>query len=125
MFKAKIIGAGSIGNHLANACRSREWDVTVCDVDKEALERMQKRIYPGRYGRWDEAIRLFQVKDAPKREFPKFAGRRSVSVNSDVDLILIATAHDDYKSIDFDRLGIPVVDTRHILSSKNGLVLYA
>lgn len=69
MLRAKIVGAGSIGNHLANACRSRDWAVTVCDIDAVALDRMREKIYPSRYGKWDDAIRLFQVKDAPKGEY--------------------------------------------------------
>ncbi|MBI4818518.1 MAG: Gfo/Idh/MocA family oxidoreductase [Deltaproteobacteria bacterium] len=53
-----IYGAGSIGNHLAFACRERDWEVTVVDVDSAALERMRSEIYPKRYGAWDPAIRL-------------------------------------------------------------------
>ena len=56
--KVKIIGAGSIGNHMAGASRELGWDVTVYDVSGEALHRMRHEIYPSRYGAWDEAIRL-------------------------------------------------------------------
>jgi UDP-N-acetyl-D-glucosamine dehydrogenase len=59
------------------------------------------------------------------REYPKFAGRKSVEVTSDCDLILIATAHDVYKRIPFDSLGVPVVDTRNILNAMNGAVAKA
>ena len=38
MTKVKIYGAGSIGNHLAYACRSKGWDVTLCDIDTEHRE---------------------------------------------------------------------------------------
>ncbi len=31
--KVKIFGAGSIGNHLANAARVLGWSVDLCDVD--------------------------------------------------------------------------------------------
>jgi predicted dehydrogenase len=58
MHKVTIIGAGSIGNHLANACRSRGWHVTLTDNDAAALERTRTSIYPARYGSWDEEIRL-------------------------------------------------------------------
>ena len=51
--KVKIIGAGSIGNHLAQACRRVGWDVAVVDRDPEALQRMKHILYPSRYGRWD------------------------------------------------------------------------
>lgn len=54
---ALIYGAGSIGNHLSHAARRLGWEVTVCDVDPEALRRMREEIYPGRYGRWDAGIR--------------------------------------------------------------------
>ena len=58
MTKVKIIGAGSIGNHLAHGCRQRQWAVTMCDIDAAALQRTREDIYPGRYGAWDEEIRL-------------------------------------------------------------------
>ena len=57
-FSAKIIGAGSIGNHLAHSCRSRNWDVMLCDIDGVALSRSKDLIYPQRYGHWDEEISL-------------------------------------------------------------------
>lgn len=64
-FRIKILGAGSIGNHLSNASRVMGWSVDLCDVDPAALERTRSQIYPGRYGKWDEQIGLFQSKDAP------------------------------------------------------------
>ena len=66
MYKIKVLGAGSIGNHLSHAARSLGWQVTICDVDEAALERTRNEIYPGRYGAWDDAIELYPVKDAPK-----------------------------------------------------------
>jgi predicted dehydrogenase len=63
--KIKIMGAGSIGNHLANASRTLGWHVDLCDVDTSALERTRTEIYPSRYGNWDEQIHLFQNNDAP------------------------------------------------------------
>lgn len=63
--KVKIIGAGSIGNHLSNASRVMGWSVDLVDVDAAALERTRTQIYPDRYGKWDEQIHLFQTKDAP------------------------------------------------------------
>ena len=59
MYRVKMYGAGSSGNHLANASRVLGWDVTVCDVDEVPLNRMKNEIYPGRYGKWDEGIKLF------------------------------------------------------------------
>ena len=69
MRRIKIYGAGSIGNHLANASRRMGWEVTVCDVSTAALERMRTQIYPSRYGRWDDSIRLFLNQDAPTGGF--------------------------------------------------------
>lgn len=69
MKKVKIYGAGSIGNHLAYASRSMEWDVLICDVDADALERTKTHIYPGRYGAWDTHIRLYLVQDVPREKF--------------------------------------------------------
>jgi predicted dehydrogenase len=58
MHSIRIIGAGSIGNHLANAARSFGWHVTLTDNDPAALERARTDIYPQRYGAWDNAIVL-------------------------------------------------------------------
>lgn len=49
------------------------------------------------------------------RKFGQYAGKKSVEINADYDLMLIVTAHDAYREIDFARFGIPVVDTRNIL----------
>ena len=46
MYKVKICGAGSIGNHLANASRALGWSVDIVDVDPGALERTKNEIYP-------------------------------------------------------------------------------
>ena len=66
MTRAKVIGAGSIGNHLSHAARTRRWDVTLCDTDPAALERTRTGIYPQRYGAWDEAICLSTAAEAPR-----------------------------------------------------------
>lgn len=67
--KVKIIGAGSIGNHLAQASRRMGWEVVVVDKDPEALRRMKEEIYPKRYGAWDEAIQLFTSDQESKGGF--------------------------------------------------------
>ena len=69
MIKVKILGAGSIGNHLSNAARSKGWDVTLCDIDPAALERTRNEIYPARYGAFDEEIKLMLNDDAPSGGF--------------------------------------------------------
>lgn len=61
MYRVKIYGAGSIGNHLAYACRTKGWDVFICDIDPSALKRTREVIYPSRYGQWDSGIRLSEV----------------------------------------------------------------
>jgi UDP-N-acetyl-D-glucosamine dehydrogenase len=59
------------------------------------------------------------------REFPHFAGRKSVKVNGKYDLILIATPHDEYRKIDFEAFGVPVVDTRAIVKKKGKMIYKA
>jgi UDP-N-acetyl-D-glucosamine dehydrogenase len=59
------------------------------------------------------------------REYAKYAGRKSVEIRGDFDLILIATAHDEYKNIDFKSLGVPVVDTRNIIPDKDPSIFFA
>jgi len=81
MYKVKVIGAGSIGNHLAHASRQLGWQVAICDVDAAALERTRTQIFPGRYGAWDEAIELYQAQDAPKSVY---------------DLIVVGTPPDSH-----------------------------
>lgn len=79
--RVKVIGAGSIGNHLSHASRSLGWSVDLIDSDPAALERTRTQIYPGRYGNWDEAINLFPSDRAPKGGY---------------DLILIGTPPDSH-----------------------------
>ena len=69
MYSVKIFGAGSIGNHLANASRALGWSVDIVDVDGSALTRTKNEIYPKRYGAWDESIRLYLKDEAPKRDY--------------------------------------------------------
>ena len=63
--KVKIYGAGSIGNHLAQASRRMGWDVDMCDTDPKALERTKNDIYPMRYGAWDDEIGLYDFDTVP------------------------------------------------------------
>jgi predicted dehydrogenase len=63
--RAKIIGAGSIGNHLARALRSHAVGVDLVDTDGAALVRARDEIYPTRYGSWDAEIGLYLADDAP------------------------------------------------------------
>ena len=63
--RVKIIGAGSIGNHLAHACRNRDWDVLVVDSSSDALVRMVRETYPTRYGAWDDKIMVSKPENVP------------------------------------------------------------
>lgn len=65
MKRVKVIGAGSIGNHLSNAARQLGYSVDLCDLDPAAMTRAKEMIYPERYGQWDEEIGMFSMEDAP------------------------------------------------------------
>ncbi len=98
--KVKIYGAGSIGNHIANASRVLGWSVCICDTDPRALIRTKEMIYPGRFGAWDEEIQLFDNKSAP------FGG---------FDLIVIGTPPDVHLQLALEALR---EDPRAILIEK-------
>ncbi len=55
------------------------------------------------------------------REHARYAGKESDPVSGDYDLLLIATAHDEYRKLDLLSYGIPVVDTRNLISEQNVL----
>ncbi|MCX8022648.1 MAG: nucleotide sugar dehydrogenase [Syntrophorhabdaceae bacterium] len=59
------------------------------------------------------------------RKFPQFEGRRSVDITGDYDLFLVATAHDEYKNLDLLSYGIPIVDTRNLISGRHPLLYKA
>ena len=61
----------------------------------------------------------------PTRQFAKYAGRKSQPIDNTCDLILISTAHDDYQSVDFASLNVPVVDTRNMIKEANPLFFKA
>jgi predicted dehydrogenase len=84
MKKVKIFGAGSIGNHLANASRRMGWAVDICDVDSEALRRTREQIYPSRYGAWDSSIGLYSNEQIPTGGY---------------DLIVVGTPPDSHMAL--------------------------
>ena len=90
MYRLKILGAGSIGNHLANAARRLGWHVTLCDIDPSALARAKNDIYPSRYGEWDPAIELYSMADAPQSVYDLIAIGTPPDVH--VDLAIDAVA---------------------------------
>ncbi len=52
------------------------------------------------------------------REFAKYGGRKSAAITDDFDVILIATAHEDYRSVDFSKFKCAIVDTRNLLNGR-------
>jgi UDP-N-acetyl-D-glucosamine dehydrogenase len=61
----------------------------------------------------------------PTREHAHFTGRTSQEISGQYDLILISTAHNEYKTIDFTQYRIPIVDTRNAVKQKHALVFKA
>ena len=90
--RVKIFGAGSIGNHMAYAFRTKGFEVHVCDNDIEALTRMEMNIYPERYGKWDSKIKLYESSNAPIGGF---------------DIIIIGTPPESHLDIARCRGGVP------------------
>lgn len=64
-----IYGCGSIGNHLAYASRCNDLSVTMTDVSDEALKRTKNDIYPSRYSKWDESIKLAAFNQVQSKSF--------------------------------------------------------
>jgi UDP-N-acetyl-D-glucosamine dehydrogenase len=61
----------------------------------------------------------------PSREFARYAGRKSVEVSPAYDLILVATPHDVYRTLDFSSYTVPLLDTRNIVVKRNRLYFQA
>ncbi|HEY6950817.1 MAG TPA: nucleotide sugar dehydrogenase [Bacteroidota bacterium] len=59
------------------------------------------------------------------REHPQYAGKKSVEITKGYDLILISTAHDEYRKIDFKSFGIPIVDSRNLIHGSFPLLFKA
>jgi UDP-N-acetyl-D-glucosamine dehydrogenase len=59
------------------------------------------------------------------REHPQYAGRKSVELSNGYDAIVISTAHDEYKKIDFKSLNIPVIDSRNVVRTSFPLLFKA
>jgi len=58
----------------------------------------------------------------PSREYFRYAGRQSSPVQGDYDLIILCTAHDEYRDIDPGNLNAPVLDTRGFFADLPGKV---
>ena len=63
-----IFGAGSVGTHHANAARSLNCNVIVCDVNFFQFEYMKNKLYPSRYGTWDDKIKFVSWLEESKIE---------------------------------------------------------
>ncbi|MBM2846777.1 MAG: UDP-glucose/GDP-mannose dehydrogenase [Bacteroidetes bacterium] len=58
----------------------------------------------------------------PSREFSRYAGRKSAEISGAYDLMLIATAHDEYKKMDLTSYNVPIVDTRNVVPGRDSRV---
>lgn len=62
--KVLIFGAGSIGNHMANACLKLGCQVYITDKSLKALNFMKSNLFLKRYGYWDnQNINQIRYKD--------------------------------------------------------------
>jgi UDP-N-acetyl-D-glucosamine dehydrogenase len=61
----------------------------------------------------------------PSRVFANYTGRRSAEINSNYDLIILCTAHSEYKNINPEALSVPILDTRGTLPDIPGQVYRA
>jgi UDP-N-acetyl-D-glucosamine dehydrogenase len=52
------------------------------------------------------------------REYSRYAGRKSVPIDDSYDLIIVATAHNEYRKIDFSQFDCPIVDTRNLVEGE-------
>ena len=60
----------------------------------------------------------------PSREHSHLAGRKSVPIENACDMLLISTAHGPFKTYDFSKLKVPLVDTRNCVAKINRPKLY-
>ena len=61
----------------------------------------------------------------PSQEYGLYAGRRAVEISRNFDLILNAKAYDEYRPLNLLSYGIPVADTRNMISVKYALCYVA
>ena len=60
----------------------------------------------------------------PSREHSHLAGRKSAPIDTACDMLLISTAHGPFKTHDFSKLKVPLVDTRNCVATINRPELY-
>ena len=51
------------------------------------------------------------------RKWTGFEGKKSAPIDGTYDLMIIATAHKIYKTIDFSKFIVPIIDTRSVLNT--------
>ncbi len=103
-----IFGSGSIGNHLANACRQVNLTVNITDISFDALMRMKNKIYPSRYSKWDKNIKLINYNEVFK-------------LKKNFDLVMVGTppiTHNDlikkiFANLNFEKIMIEKPFTSH------------
>lgn len=61
----------------------------------------------------------------PSREYAHYAGQKSSPVEGDYDLIILCTAHEEYKAVDPEKLSSPILDTRGFFPDIPGRVFRA
>ncbi len=87
--RIKVIGAGSIGCHMAHASRMCGWNVVMSDIDPKALKRAKNEIFPARYGTW-----------FPEIEFVPADGKEDICY----DIIIIGTPPESHLEIALKQL---------------------
>jgi len=58
-----IFGCGSIGTHHAHAARSLGFNVFITDIKDNQMDYMKTKLYPSRYGKWDNKITFLNYKN--------------------------------------------------------------
>ena len=58
-----IFGAGSVGTHHAHAARVLKYNAYITDINENQLEFMKSQLYPKRYGKWDNKIKIIKFKN--------------------------------------------------------------
>ena len=81
--KILIFGAGSIGNHMAFAGTNLGYEIYITDINFSALKRMKDYIYPKRYKKWNDNIKLISYEKVFK-------------LNNFFDLVIIGTPPDSH-----------------------------
>jgi len=61
----------------------------------------------------------------PSRKFSRFAGRESSPLQGDYDLVVLCTAHSEYRKINPEELAAPILDTRGVFENIPGKVYQA